>query len=109
MGADYYETSAVDGASTESQPSDGIALGIGEDCEIQGAILDKNVRLGSGVIIRPFPRGTEIDGEDWVVRDGIVVIPKNTILPGGTYVGPEQPRFLREARFDYVRCGTRPT
>jgi glucose-1-phosphate adenylyltransferase len=83
MGADYYETPAGDG--------DGISLGIGEDCEIQGAILDKNVRLGSGVVIRPFPRGTEIDGEDWVVRDGIVVIPKNTILPGGTYIGPEQP------------------
>ena len=83
MGADYYETSAVS--------ADGIALGIGEDCEIQGAILDKNVRLGSGVVIHPFPRGTEIDGEDWVVRDGIVVIPKNTVLPGGTYIGPELP------------------
>jgi glucose-1-phosphate adenylyltransferase len=41
-------------------------------------------------VIQPFPRGTEIDRDDWVVRDGIVVIPKNTILPGGTYIGPER-------------------
>lgn len=81
MGADYYES--------DNTPREGIPLGIGEECDIQGAILDKNVRLGAGVVIRPFPRGTEIDGEDWVVRDGIVVIPKNTTLPGGTYIGPE--------------------
>ena len=80
MGADFYEP---DGKSPQ-----GIHLGIGEDCDIQGAILDKNVRLGSGVVIRPFPRGTELDHEQWVVRDGIVVIPKGTILPGGTYIGP---------------------
>jgi glucose-1-phosphate adenylyltransferase len=81
MGADYYESG--------NAPAGGIRLGVGEDCDIQGAILDKNVRLGSGVVIRPFPRGTELDHDDWVVRDGIVVIPKNTLLPGGTMIGPE--------------------
>jgi glucose-1-phosphate adenylyltransferase len=81
MGADFYE-------SSEAAPA-GIRLGIGEDCDIQGAILDKNVRLGSGVAIRPFPRGTELDHDDWVVRDGIVVVPKNTALPGGYTIGPE--------------------
>jgi len=54
------------------------------------AILDKNARLSPGVIIRSFPRGTQVDHDDWVVRDGIVVIPENTTLPGGTYIGPEQ-------------------
>jgi glucose-1-phosphate adenylyltransferase len=82
MGADYYESFV--------SPQEGIRLGIGEECDVQGAILDKNVRLGPGVTIRPFPRGTEIDADEWVVRDGIVVIPKNTALPGGTYIGPEQ-------------------
>jgi len=81
MGADFYES--------HDRSPEGIPLGIGEDCDIQGAILDKNVRLGQGVTIRPFPRGTEIDGDEWVVRDGIVVIPKNTVLPGGTVIGPE--------------------
>jgi glucose-1-phosphate adenylyltransferase len=81
MGADYYDPAGV-------PPRGGIPLGIGDSCQIEGAILDKNVRLGPGVIIRPFPRGTEIDHEDWAVRDGIIVIPKHTILPGGMVIGP---------------------
>ena len=34
------------------------------NCDIEGAILDKNVRLGEGVVIRPFPRGTEQDHDE---------------------------------------------
>jgi glucose-1-phosphate adenylyltransferase len=40
------------------------------------------------VVIRPFARGTDIINEDWVVQDGIVVIPKNGVLPSGTKIGP---------------------
>ena len=81
MGADYYEAIA---------PSDMIPLGIGENCDIQGAILDKNVRIGPGVVIRPFSPGAEFEHRDWVVRDGIVVIPKNTTLPAGTIIAPDE-------------------
>jgi glucose-1-phosphate adenylyltransferase len=80
MGADYYESIPI--------PAGMIPLGIGPDCDIEGAILDKNVRIGAGVVIRPFSPGTEIDQADCVVRDGIVVIPKNTVLCAGTYIGP---------------------
>jgi glucose-1-phosphate adenylyltransferase len=79
MGADSYQ-------DDDQQP----ALGIGARCHIEGAILDKNVRLGDGVSIRPFPRGTELDHGDWVVQDGIVVIPKGTVLAPGTVIGPEK-------------------
>jgi glucose-1-phosphate adenylyltransferase len=78
MGADYYQRKA------HATP-----LGIGPRCHIEGAILDKNVSLGSDVIIKPFPRGTELDRGDWVVQDGIVVIPKGTILPSGTRIQPD--------------------
>jgi glucose-1-phosphate adenylyltransferase len=82
MGADYYD-----------MPDDpllgGVRIGLGPDCEIEGAIIDKNVRVGAGVVIKPFPRGTEIDNVNWVVQDGIVVIPKSTILHAGTYIGPD--------------------
>ena len=78
MGADYYQRKA------HTTP-----LGIGPRCHIEGAILDKNVSLGSDVVIKPFPRGTELDHGDWVVQDGIVVIPKGTILPSGTRIQPE--------------------
>jgi glucose-1-phosphate adenylyltransferase len=81
-GADYYDT-------PENILRDGIPIGIGEGCDLEGAIIDKNARLGPGVIIRPFPRGTEIDRQDYVIRDGIVVIPKSTTIPGGTVIAPE--------------------
>lgn len=80
MGADYYESNYPELSR--------IPLGIGPHCDIEGAILDKNARLGPGVIIHPFPPGTEIDQENWVIRDGIVVIPKNTVLPAGTNITP---------------------
>lgn len=80
MGSDYYDL--------PGQAPGGIPLGIGEGCHIEGAIIDKNARVGAGTRILPFPPGTEIDGQDWVVRDGIVVIPKNTVLEPGTVIGP---------------------
>jgi glucose-1-phosphate adenylyltransferase len=82
MGADFYDT------PDEAQRA-GIPLGVGPNCQIEGAIIDKNVRIGEGVVIRPFPRGTEKDAGNWVVQDGIVSIPKNTILHSGTYIGPD--------------------
>jgi glucose-1-phosphate adenylyltransferase len=66
-----------------------VPMGVGPNCHIQGAILDKNVRIGEGVVIKPFPRGTEIDAGTWVVQDGIVVIPKDTTLLPNTRIAPE--------------------
>jgi glucose-1-phosphate adenylyltransferase len=80
MGSDYYDQP---GKSNE------IPLGVGPKCDIEGAILDKNVRLGKGVVIRSFPRGTDKDSETWVVRDGIVVIPKDAQIPNGTIIAPK--------------------
>lgn len=83
MGADYYERpSETDGLA--STP-----IGIGQNCYIEGAIIDKNATLGDNVVIKPFPRGTELNTEDWVIQDGIVVIPKNAVIPSGTVIAPE--------------------
>lgn len=82
MGADYYD---VPGSPLPG----GIPIGVGANSEIEGAIIDKNVRIGEGVVIKPFPRGVEIFEDNWVVQDGIVVIPKSTILHAGTYIGPD--------------------
>ncbi len=73
MGSDYYSAD----------------IGIGPNCDIQGAILDKNARVGEGVVIRPFPRGTDLDFAKWFVRDGIVVLPKDVEIPPGTRIAPE--------------------
>jgi glucose-1-phosphate adenylyltransferase len=81
MGSDYYENEDnLDDAS--------IPLGLGVNCNIQGAIIDKNARIGAGTVIKAFPPGTDLEGERWVVRDGIVVIPKNTLLPPRTKITP---------------------
>lgn len=77
MGSDYYE-----------RDDEGLQIGIGANCHIEGAILDKNVRIGENVVILPFPRNTEIDNENWYVRDGIVVIPKDVTLPSNTRIAP---------------------
>jgi glucose-1-phosphate adenylyltransferase len=82
MGADYYDSGAGKGAG------DVPPMGIGRGSRIRGAIIDKNARLGPGVQIDPFPRGTDIDHETWTVRDGIVVVPKDSTLPAGTVIAP---------------------
>lgn len=81
MGADYY-------VRPDQGENSSVPMGIGENCEIEGAIIDKNTCIGKGVIIRSFPHGTDLDFDNWVVRDGIVVIPKSAVLKDGTYIGP---------------------
>lgn len=81
MGADYYEEN-----SDRKFP---IPIGIGKNSHIDGAIIDKNARIGADVIIKPFPPGTEKDAKIWFIRDGIVVIPKSVIIPNGTVISPD--------------------
>ena len=83
MGADYYDTDET------IELSGGIPIGIGSGCQIEGAIVDKNVRMGANTVIQPFPLGTELDTDLWSVRDGIVVIPKRAVIPAGTHIGPK--------------------
>jgi glucose-1-phosphate adenylyltransferase len=78
MGADYYSS------ELPGQPP----IGIGSNCHIEGAIIDKNAHLGDNVVIRPFPRQVEINNDNWVVQDGIVVIPKDAVIPSGTHIEP---------------------
>ncbi len=79
MGADYYNM---------EKPRGTLPIGIGKNCHIESAILDKNVRIGDEVVIKPFPRGRDLDGDLYFVRDGIVVIAKNTEIPSGTRIEP---------------------
>ncbi len=79
MGADGYE------GDLPRQPGDP-PLGIGHGCSIDGAIIDKNARIGDGVRITPKPAGTNEDHPFHFVRDGIVVIPKNYAVPAGAVI-----------------------
>ena len=75
MGADYYDREI---------PTDVPMLGIGRDCYIKNAIVDKNARIGDGVYISPEGKPENMEAEQFVVRDGIIVIPKNAVIPSGT-------------------------
>jgi glucose-1-phosphate adenylyltransferase len=85
MGADYYDHPCYE----YSDPAK-VAIGIGSGCQIDGAIIDKNARIGRNVIIEPFPHDVEVDANDYVIREGIVIIPKNALVPPGTVIIPGQ-------------------
>jgi hypothetical protein len=77
-------------------------LGIGRNSKITGAIIDKNAHLGENVVILPFPCGTNYDGNHWMVRDGIVVVPKNSTVKSGSYIGPIHENFLSRNQIEKV-------
>jgi glucose-1-phosphate adenylyltransferase len=81
-GADYYEKQTV-GENPASTPP---LLGIGRNCNITRAILDKNVRIGDDVTIHDASQRPDTDGPNFCIRDGIVIIPKNAVLEPGTII-----------------------
>lgn len=76
MGADDYDfTAGKDGLPR---------IGIGRNCVIKNAIIDKNARIGDGCHISPEGKTDDVDTELYTVRDGVIVVPKNTVIPSGT-------------------------
>ncbi len=80
MGADHFEHEEAQAGKAPGVPP----LGIGKDCYIKNAIIDKNVRIGDSIYISPDGKAEGEVNEYYVVRDGIIVIPKNTMIPSGT-------------------------
>ena len=83
MGNDFYENAQM---YHENEARRLPHLGIGKDCAIRRAIVDKNVQIGDGCKISPDGKPEEADHEFYCIRDGIVVIPKNTVIPAGTVI-----------------------
>jgi glucose-1-phosphate adenylyltransferase len=83
MGADFYEDEvghAVHG--TGLRPP----IGIGRNAVIDRAIIDKNARIGERAVITPDGKAPNVDGANYYIRDGVVVIPKNAVIPDGTWI-----------------------
>ncbi|OGX04778.1 MAG: glucose-1-phosphate adenylyltransferase [Omnitrophica bacterium RIFCSPLOWO2_12_FULL_50_11] len=78
MGADYF--------GFEAPKKSEVPLGIGEGSQIENAILDKNVRIGRDVTIKNVRGVTEEDGENYYIREGIVIVPKDTEIPDKTVI-----------------------
>lgn len=82
MGSDYYDSTA-----RSSRPENmGIPVGVGRGTRIENAIVDKNARIGDGCVLSPAGKPSHVDHPLYFIRDGILVIPKNGVIPHGTIV-----------------------
>jgi glucose-1-phosphate adenylyltransferase len=83
MGCDYYESME----SIQSHEAQGLPrMGIGKNARIENAIIDKNARIGDEVVISPAGKAETVDHPLYYIRDGIVIIPKNAVIPSGTII-----------------------
>ena len=83
MGSDYYEDSDdIERLNVRHIPK----IGIGKKCVLKNVIIDKNVRIGNDVVITNKKKIQHQDSEFYCIRDGIVIIPKNTIVKSGTVI-----------------------
>jgi len=85
MGADFYEGEEYM-STRETSDKDMPPIGIGESCVIERTILDKNARIGDGVVIKPKTGSKEIIKDNYWIRDGVTIIPKWAVIPPGTVI-----------------------
>ncbi|MBV9122345.1 MAG: glucose-1-phosphate adenylyltransferase [Planctomycetes bacterium] len=83
IGADRFETDAERSANRRGGVPD---MGIGDSTLIERAIVDKNCRIGRHVRILNERKLEEDEGTNYVIRDGIVVIPKGATVPDNTVI-----------------------
>ena len=84
MGADYFESRedlAAEPPAAESRRSASAGT-----AEIRNAIIDKNARIGDGVRLVNARRRRGRDADDYVIVDGIIVVPKHAVIPDGTVI-----------------------
>jgi len=83
MGADYFES--IEGL--KSNRAQGIPdIGVGRDSEVRNAIIDKNARIGAGVRLVNARKRLSDSSDNHVIVDGILVIPKNAVIPDGSVI-----------------------
>jgi glucose-1-phosphate adenylyltransferase len=83
MGADDFESDADRASNRDLQRPD---IGVGENCHIENAIIDKNARIGNNVRLSPEGKPDMYESGDVIVRDGVLLVTKNGVVPDGTVV-----------------------
>ncbi len=83
LGSDYYESEE---SIQQNRLSGRPRIGIGMNTSIENTIVDKNARIGSNCIITPTGKPDTVDHPLYYIRDGIVIIPKNGVIPDGTVI-----------------------
>ncbi len=72
--------------SSEHEKAGNPRIGIGSNCRIENTIVDKNARIGNNVVISPAGKPDKVDHPNYYIRDGIVIIPKNGVIPHGMVI-----------------------
>jgi glucose-1-phosphate adenylyltransferase len=82
MGSDFYESIDEIRSDLERNVPH---IGIGPSTIINGAIVDKNVRIGKNVklINRPAVQNFDSEEHSIYIRDGLIIVPKNSTIPDG--------------------------
>lgn len=83
MGADDFESDADRQTNVDLQRPD---IGVGENCHIENAIIDKNARIGNNVRLSPEGKPDMYENGDVIVRDGVLLVTKNGVVPDGTVI-----------------------
>jgi glucose-1-phosphate adenylyltransferase len=86
MGRDYYEPLKERDALLEQGK---VPMGIGKNTVTKRAIIDKNARIGRNCKIvntRGVDEDSSHEKEGWYIRDGIVIVMKNAVIPDGTVI-----------------------
>jgi glucose-1-phosphate adenylyltransferase len=83
LGSDFFESAA---SIMENERVGRPRIGIGCNTHIENAIIDKNARIGSNCVITPNGKPENMDHPLCYIRDGIVIIPKNGVIPHGTVI-----------------------
>jgi len=83
LGSDYYESQE---SIVEHEKAGKPPIGIGANCRIDNTIVDKNARIGNNVVISPAGKPDKVDHPNYYIRDGIVIIPKNGVIPHGMVI-----------------------
>ncbi len=83
LGSDFYESYE---SISRHEKAGAPRIGIGSNCRIENTIVDKNARIGNNAIISPAGKLDKVDHPNYFIRDGIVVIPKNGVIPHGMVI-----------------------
>jgi glucose-1-phosphate adenylyltransferase len=83
LGSDYYESLV---SIQEYEKAGKPRIGIGANCRIENTIVDKNARIGNNVVISPAGKPDKVDHPNYFIRDGIVIVPKNGVIPHGMVI-----------------------
>jgi len=83
LGCDYFES---DESIRENSRAGRPRIGVGKNTRIENAIIDKNARIGDNCVISPADKPENVDHPLYFIRDGVVIVPKNGVIPHGTTI-----------------------